>query len=166
MGFGPDLGFQEAGVNASDLFVSFQGMDEGRPGEKLGSTKALGRYSKAYLGSFRAQGSQQLGEDKSWDPWEMHLFLCFAGSWRPQMRSWVAGQTASSTLNPRNWMNKYTKKMSAEGNRCTTSVGPGEKHLPDGRHGLGGEATTQKQYLRSPLSLKTTQDLKHLNKTN
>lgn len=54
--------------------------------------------------------------------------------------------------------------MSAEGNRCTTSVGPGEKHLPDGRHSLGGEATTQKQYLRSPLSLKTTQDLKHLNK--
>lgn len=27
-------------------------------------------------------------------------------------------------------------------------------------------ATTQKQYLRSPLSLKTMQDLKHLNKTN
>lgn len=41
MGFGSDLGFQEAGVNASDLFVSFQGMDEGRPGEKLGNTKAL-----------------------------------------------------------------------------------------------------------------------------
>lgn len=96
----------------------------------------------------------------------MHLFLCFAGSWRPQTRSWVAGQTAWSTLNPKNWMNKYTKKMSAEGIRCTTSVGPGEKHLPAGQHGLGGEATTQEQYLRSSLSFKTTQDLKHLNKTN
>lgn len=63
-------------------------------------------------------------------------------------------------------MNKYTKKMSAEGNRCSTSVGPGEEHQPDGRHGLGGEATAQEQYLRSLLSLKTTQDLKHLNKTN
>lgn len=63
-------------------------------------------------------------------------------------------------------MNKYTKKMSAEENRCTTSLCPGEKHLPNGWHGLGGEATTQEQYLRSPLSLKTTQDLKHLNKTN
>lgn len=55
------------------------------------------------------------------------------------MRSWAAGQTAWSTLNRRNWMNKYTKKTSAEGNRCSTSVGPGEEHQPDGRHGWEGK---------------------------
>lgn len=86
--------------------------------------------AKMILGSCRGQGTQHLDKEKGWDHWEINLFLCFAGSWRPQMRLWVAEQTASSTLSPRNWMNNHSKKMSAEGNWCTASVCPWEKHLP------------------------------------
>lgn len=46
MGFGSDLGFQEAGVKAGDFFVSFQGMEEGEAGQYWGFGRIEKRLSR------------------------------------------------------------------------------------------------------------------------
>lgn len=57
MGFGSDLGFQEAGVNAGDFFVSFQGMEEGRHlGRSWETLRLWEDTAKIILGSVELRG--------------------------------------------------------------------------------------------------------------
>lgn len=89
----------------------------------------------------------QVHEDPRWD---------YEWPNRPPWAPWIPG-TGWANI-PRRWVLK--------GTGTPPLWVHGRNICPDGRHSLAGEATTQKQYLGSPLSLKTTQDLKHLNKTN
>lgn len=89
----------------------------------------------------------QVHEDPRWD---------YEWPNRPPRAPWIPG--TGWTNIPRRWVLKGTGAPPLWAN--------GRNICPDGWHSLGGEATTQKQYLGLPLSLKTTQDLKHLNKTN
>lgn len=57
LGFGSDMGFQKARVNCWWFFYFLSRYGRGKtPGEMLGNTKALGGYSRDYLGSCRAGG--------------------------------------------------------------------------------------------------------------
>lgn len=65
MGFGSNLDFQGAGVNACDFFlVSLQSAEEERPQQSGRSWESLEEYSKDDLGSCRVQGPQHLHEGK------------------------------------------------------------------------------------------------------
>lgn len=91
------------------------------------------------LGAVELGGSQQLDEDKS-----PEKCTCFS--------------VLQVHENPR-WDNEWPDRPP----RAPWIPGTGWTNIPR-RWVLGGEARTQEQYLRLPLSLKTTQDLKHLNR--
>lgn len=115
MGFGSDMGFQKARVNRWWFFCFLSRYGRGKtPGEMLGNTKALRGYSKDYLGSCRAQGSQQLDEDKSpekctcFSVLQVHENPRRDHEWpdRPPRAPWIPG--TGWTNIPRRWVLKET----------------------------------------------------------